>query len=80
MSDTPETLNAGVVIQIAPPHRFAGSFWIAEEVHPWGVQAYSVVPGQDGLTYVRLEWSQFEIVGPAPYRLGPTVVVKEEQP
>lgn len=65
----------GVVIQVAESYRFAGSFWIVEEIHSWGVQAYSVIPGEAGLAYVRLEWNQFYIVGPAPIFLAPTKAV-----
>ena len=75
MTEPTETIDTGVVIQITPPHRWAGSFWIVDELHKWGVQAYSVIAGQAGLAYVRLEWEQFAIVGPAPYRLGPTKIV-----
>jgi len=75
---TPETIDVGVVIQIAPPHRWAGSFWIVNELHKWGVTAYCTLPGQAGLAYVRLEWEQFAVVGPAPFRLGPTTIVDED--
>ena len=78
MNNAAETIDAGVVVQITPPHRWAGSFWIVDELHRWGVQAYSVIPGQDGLAYVRLEWEQFAIVGPAPYRRGPVKIVDGE--
>lgn len=78
MSERTETIDAGVVIQITPPHRWAGSFWIVDEVRSWGVQAYCAIPGQTGLAYIRLEWEQFASVGPTPYRMGPTKVVNED--
>lgn len=72
MSDTDETANIGDVIQLAPPHRWAGSLWIVDEVHKWGVTAYHTSPGATGTAYTRLAWGQFAIVGPASYRLWPT--------
>lgn len=80
MNEPTETIDTGVVIQITPPHRWAGSFWIIDELHKWGVSAYCTVPGQAGVAYVRLTWEQFAIVGPAPYRMGPTKIVGGEQP
>jgi len=59
----------GDVIQIAPPHRFVFSFWTVETVHPWGVVAYCPVPGQQGVTYVRLEHKQYVIIGRAGWIL-----------
>lgn len=77
---TPETIDAGVVIQIAPDNRWAGSFWIVDEIRKWGVvAAYTTIPGQEGTAYIRLEWKQFAIVGPAPFRLGPTKIVDQEE-
>lgn len=65
-----ETIHDGIVIQLAPPHRWAGSFWTVDSVRKWGVRAYCLIPGQAGVAYIRLTWEEFEIVGPAPFLLG----------
>jgi len=59
----------GEVIQIAPPHRWVYSFWTVETVHPWGVVAYSPIPGQNGVSYVRLEHGKYAIIGRAAWIL-----------
>lgn len=78
---TTETINTGVVIQLAPLHRWAGSLWIVDEVRKWGVVAYAIIPGEESTACFRLEcleWQEFAIVGPVPFRLGPTKIVNED--
>lgn len=69
--DTLEKTIEGAVIQLAPSHRWAGTFWIVEDRHTWGVTAYTTVPGQTGLAYIRLAWEEFEIVGQAAWTVAP---------
>lgn len=79
MTTSTETIAPGVVIQIAPPHRWAGTFWIVDELRKWGVIAYCTLPGQPGAAYIRLEWEQFAVVGPAPFRRGPMTVADQKE-
>ena len=68
----------GAVIQLAPSHRWAGTFWIVEARYPWSVRAYTTIPGQPGLAYIRLTWEEFEIVGQAAWALAPETSKEQE--
>lgn len=62
--------EAGDVIQLVPQHRFGGTLWIVDQVHPWGVRAYHSPLTREGTAYVRADWTQFVRVGPATFVLG----------
>jgi hypothetical protein len=62
-------MQPNTVIQIAPPHRWAGCLAIVDEVKDWGVQAYITMPVGDTVreAYVRLKWAELEVIGPAAF-------------
>lgn len=63
---------SGNIIQITDAsHPWYPSLLIVDEVHPWGVQAYAILPkSNDGSelpaeAYNRLKFEQIEVVGVA---------------
>jgi hypothetical protein len=62
-------MQPNTVIQIAPPHKWAGCLAIVDEVKSWGVQAYIAIPqgGEVRNAYVRLKWAELEVIGPAAF-------------
>ena len=65
-------MKINTVIQIAPPHKWAGCLAIVDEVKDWGVQAYIPMPVGETVrnAYVRLSWGEFEDVGTAAFVEG----------
>lgn len=55
------------IIQIAPPHKWAGCLAIVSEMKSFGVQAYVSIPSNDGKppgrAYIRLKYDDFEMIG-----------------
>jgi (2Fe-2S) ferredoxin len=63
-------LEPGDVVQITKPERhWYPALLIVEEVKPWGVQAYCLIPekntGPASVAYTRLKWEEIERVGRA---------------
>ena len=53
----------GDIIQIVPAHHWARALAVVDEVKPWGVVAYVIVPHNDGTggaAYIRLRSVDFE--------------------
>jgi len=57
-------IEKGTVIQITESHEWAGCLAIVDEVKSFGCQAYVEIPLQ-GSAYIRLNTSDFEIIGKA---------------
>lgn len=55
------------IIQLIPTHKWGAALAVVDEVRPWGVQAYVLIPHNDGTppgaAYIRLETGDFEQVG-----------------
>jgi hypothetical protein len=75
--NNPQFVSPGDVIQIVDiGHGWFPALLVVNEVKPWGVQAYTIMPrsnmraGEKGYApasegYNRLEWHQFSVVGRA---------------
>jgi hypothetical protein len=68
------------IIQIAPPHRWAGCLATIQRVGDWGVTAFIALPHGDGQppspVYVRLKWEDFEPL----FVIAPFKLEKESSP
>ena len=57
-------MEKGIIIQITEAHEWVGCLAIVDEVKSFGCQAYVEIPLQ-GSAYIRLNTSDFEVVGKA---------------
>ena len=71
------TLKEGAVVQITDPsHHWFPCLLIVDEVRPWGIQGYAVVPISNAKpqstsqAFIRLETAQFKYIGEAKVTTG----------
>lgn len=58
--------RVGAIIQITnPEHEWYPALLVVSELKSFGCQAYIKIPMEDGLAYLRLKTSDYEVVGKA---------------